>query len=783
MFSEFPTFAETPDSMRPFILSFLSLFLAFSLLAGNRAVRLSGADAIVHEWRADWIGAPWDGESFDKNAVPPAPEFRKEIVLNGRISKAVLHVTGLGFFEFFINGEKVGDDLLCPNETSYSSRPSLGKGSIPMDDSRFRGFRVLYLSYDVTRMLHKGGNVLGALLGNGFFSTDAARWVASYGTPRLLCQLELTYRDGRQETIVSGKDWEVRKSGILQNDLYFGETYDARPEVLGPWEHAVLKKAPDGRLEWQDSPADKVMEVLKPVSVRHLDDGTWEVDFDDYVSGWVRLRGIRAEAGTRITLSFPTESAGNGVERYICRGGGVEEYAPRFTWFVFRKVLVDGWPGELRPDHVRAEVIRSDVPTTGRFRCSNELINRIEQIWWRSQGDNMHLGVATDCPHREKGPYTGDGQVACVTVMHHFGAREFYRKWLRDMVDCQDRETGYVPNGAPWHPGCGGGVAWGAAMNIIPWEHYLHYGDLSVLEENFEPMLAQLRFMESWRTEEGIMEMKMPSRDKPVYWMNLGEWCPPYGFPDDRLVHTYFLWKCAVYTAKAARALGKEEEARHCDSLAGDVAEAFHRVFYNPETHSYGHNDGSNVFALAIGLPEPRRSEIVETLRREIEGNGGHLNTGIFGTQLFFEVLCDNGLSGLAYEAMIKEDQPGYGWWLTQDARTTWERWDGKDSHNHPMFGGGLVWLYRKVAGVQADESDPGYRHVIFRPQPVGDLTWASYETETPYGKVSASWKIRRGRFIYKVHIPRGTRGSVWMPGSDTPVELGPGTRRLVAKL
>ena len=215
MFSEFPTFAETPDSMKPFILSFISLFLAFSLLAGNRAVRLSGADAIVHEWRADWIGAPWDGESFDKNAVPPAPEFRKEIVLNGRISKAVLHVTGLGFFEFFINGEKVGDDLLCPNETSYSSRPTLGKGSIPMDDSRFRGFRVLYLSYDVTRMLHKGGNVLGALLGNGFFSTDAARWVASYGTPRLLCQLELTYRDGRQETIVSGEDWEVRKSGIL----------------------------------------------------------------------------------------------------------------------------------------------------------------------------------------------------------------------------------------------------------------------------------------------------------------------------------------------------------------------------------------------------------------------------------------------------------------------------------------------------------------------------------------------------------------------------------------
>ena len=762
------------------IVLFLSAFLFFALpaSAGSRAIRLTDGDGIVREWTAAWIGAPWDGESFDKDAVPAAPEFRKEIILDGRPAKAILHVTGLGFFEFFINGGKVGDDLLSPNETSYSSRPSLPGKSIPLDDSRFRGFRVLYLSYDVTRLLRPGENMLGALLGNGFYSTDAARWVASYGTPRLLCQLEITYRDGRQETVVSNEEWEVRKSGILQNDLYLGETFDAREETCGPWEKAVLKQAPEGRLELQDSPSDKVMEVLEPKTIVRLDDGSWEVDFDDYVSGWVRLRGIRAEAGSEITLEFPTESAGNGVERYICSGKGVEEYAPRFTWFVFRKVIVKGWPGELKKTHLRAEVIRSDVPTTGRFRCSNELINKVERIWWRSQGDNMHLGVATDCPHREKGPYTGDGQVSCVTVMHHFGAQEFYRKWLRDMVDCQDREKGYVPNGAPWHPGCGGGVGWGAAMNIIPWEHYLHYGDLAVLAENFEAMRAQLRFMESWRTEEGIMDMKMPSPEKPVYWMNLGEWCPPYGMPDGRLVHTYFLWKCAVYTAKAARALGDMDEAVRCETLAGEVAEAFHRVFYNPETRSYGDNDGANVFALAVGLPEPRCSEIVETLRGEIEGNGGHLNTGIFGTQLFFEILCDNGLGDLAYRAMTQTDQPSYGWWLTQDARTTWEQWDGKNSRNHPMFGGGLVWLYRKVAGVQADEAEPGYRHILFRPQPVGDLTWASYETETPQGKVVSSWKIRRERFILTVRVPRGSHGSVWMPGSSEPVEVGPGRHR-----
>ena len=218
------------------VLSFCVLFFTVVTLPGReRAVRLTEEDGVVRDWKASWIGAPWDGETFDKAAVPPAPEFRKTAFLDGSIAEARLHVTGLGFFEFFINGEKVGEDLLSPNETSYTSRPTLGKGTIPLDDSRFRGFRVLYLSYDVTKMVRRGENVFGALLGNGFFATDATRWAFSYGTPRLLCQLEVTYRDGRRETLASGEDWEVRKSGILLNDLYLGETFDARDAACGPW--------------------------------------------------------------------------------------------------------------------------------------------------------------------------------------------------------------------------------------------------------------------------------------------------------------------------------------------------------------------------------------------------------------------------------------------------------------------------------------------------------------------------------------------------------------------
>ena len=730
----------------------------------------------VLEWQAEWIGAPWDGDEFDPSAVQPAPEFRKLFRVDRRVRRATAHVTGLGFFELYLNGTRVGDEIFCPNESSYGHRQNLMDGSIPMDDSHWRGFRVYYLNYDLTNLLRRGENTLGALLGNGFYATGRRRWVAPYGTPRLLCQLEIEYADGTSEVIASGTDWQVRRSPIVLNDLFEGEIYDARLEDAAPWEQAVPRKAPDGRLLLQDGPADRVMEVLEPRSVQRMDDGRWEVDFGEYVTGWVRLLGFEAPEGTRISLEFPVEGDYNGVYHYICRGGAVAEYAPRFVWWSFDKVIVSGWPGELRAEHLRAEVVHSDVRESASFNCSNPDLVRLHRIWKRTQTDNMHLGVATDCPHREKGPYTGDGQVACSAVMHNFAADRFYRKWLRDMSDCQDLETGYVPNGAPWHPGCGGGVAWGAAMVIIPWEHYLHYGDPSVLEEHYGAMTAQLRFMERWRTEEGIMRMQMPlGGGESLYWMNLGEWCPAYRLPDDSLVHTYYLWKCARILSETARVLGREDDALRCDALAGSVWEAFHRVFYHPESQSYGQQDGANVFALAMGVPEAYRAQVVGTLQREIGENGGHLNTGIFGTQLFFDVLCDNGLAELAYAVMTNRTRPGYFWWLEQGAKTFWEEWGGGNSHNHPMFGSGLVWLYTRIAGLQIDGREPAYRHIIIRPTPVGDLRYAFYETETPLGKASVRWERSGGVFKLEARVPRGAHATLWLPGADEPLSLKSG--------
>ena len=652
----------------------------------------------------------------------------------------------------------------------------------------------MYLAYDVTSLLRKGENSVNVTVGNGWYSVYRKGWISPFGTPRLLCQIELELADGSIRTICTDENWEVRKSPILRNHIYLGEVYDARLEEGGEWLKAVRRDAPMGTLERQRGLEDRIMEVLDPVSIVKTEDGNWEVDFGDYITGRVHLYGIDAEPGTEIVVEHPLpdeEDQNNWVKRgwngdymYISNGKGKESYAPSFNWYSFQKVIVKGWPGELKASNLKAEAIYTNIRTTGHFDCSNPMFAKINRLFWRAQTDNMHMGVATDCPHREKGPYTGDGQVSCVAVMHNFDADYFYRKWLRDMSDCQDPVTGYVPNGAPWHPGCGGGVAWGAAMCIIPWEHYVHYGDISVLQEHYEAMKGQLRFMESWRTEDGIMNMQMPrDAEKAVYWMNLGEWCPAYGFPDDKLVHTYFLWKCAKYTANASIALGKTEEAVRFNALADDVASAFHKVFYDSETKSYGYNNGSNIFALHMGVPEEHKADVVASLKKEIEENGGHLNTGIFGTQIFFDVLCDNGLQEMAYAAMCKKDQPSYGWWLEQGAKTMWEYWDGKKSRNHPMFGGGLTWLYTRIAGLQTDPAEPGYRHIIVRPTPMGDLTWASYETETPSGKASVRWDIKKGKFIIKVLVPDGSHASVYLPGSDTPNEVGPGKHRFTAAL
>jgi alpha-L-rhamnosidase len=737
----------------------------------------------VDEWKAQWIGAPWQGEealpkppqrpagSPPVQLPPPAPMLRKSFAITKEVASARAFVTGLGFFEFYVNGNKVSDDVLVPNLTAYGKRPGLENNYISIPDN-FREYRVMYLAYDITNMLNNGDNVVGAILGNGFYNAPM-NWTHSYGSPRFLGQLHIKYTDGSEDIIVSDQSWKASKSPIVMDLVYDGEHYDARLEQDNwsspgfndsKWEPAALRKTPEGKLKAHMSPTDKVMEKLKPQKIQPLGNGKYRVDFGEEISGWLRLQNVAGENGRKIEIKYICESH-VGANSYTLKGKGPESYAARFTWFVFREVEITNWPGELKPENLQAEAVYSDVATTGKFETSNPLFNKINKIWWRSQTDNMHGGIASDCPHRERSPYTGDGQVACITVMHNFDARSFYTKWIQDILGAQNPETGYVPNGAPWQPGCGGGVAWGAAMNIMPWEFYLHYGDSSMLRNNYEGMKGYIAYMLTWTDDKGIMFSQAPSPAKPNQWLNLGDWAQPVKLPPDDLVHTFYLWRCADFTAKTANVLGKTAEAEYYSKLAERTKRAFQNKYYDKSKGTYGPY-GGNIFALRMGVPADQYAKVVAALKSDILASGGHLDTGIFGTQFFFEVLSENGLHELAFEAMNKKTQPSFGWWIEQGATTSWEQWNGTGSRNHPMFGGGITWFYRVLAGMNTDPSQPGYRNIIFKPQPAGNIDFASYANMTQYGLASVSWRKNGKAFLMDIEVPVGSTATVYVPAS-----------------
>ncbi len=727
------------------------------------------------DWKGQWISPA--------KTTDNAPLMRKEFQIGRQVKQAKVFICGLGFFQLYMNGSRVGNDELVPNISNYSYRDDLDKHAIIVLD-KFEGHRVLYMSYDVTDLLRKGQNAIGVMIGHGWAKPD--KHIASHFTdPCLKCQINVEYTDGTTEVLAATDNtWKVKPSAIHYNGLFQGELYDARHETpdwsqptcsADGWSQAVAIDGPTGVMSAMTSPADKIMEVLKPQTFKKLDDGRYEVDFGVEISGWIRLKNLIANAGDTVRIDFECESP-QGIQRYVCKGGDKESYAPHFTWFVFRKAFISGID-QLTAENLQAEAVYTDVRENATFECSNPLFNQIITIWKRSQKDNMHGSIASDCPHRERLPYTGDGQGACGIVMEHFDASAFYAKWIRDVRDSQNKYDGYVPNSAPWQPGAGGGVAWGAAMNVMPWEFYLNYGDKRLLEKCYEPMKRQLQYMTTWMTPQGVMFQQRPNEGQkdPMYWLNLGDWCPPIAsnIAKESLVHTFYLWHCADITSRAARVLGHHDDAVKYAHMAQEVRDAFDRVFYDEKTKSCGPN-GDNIFALCMGLGAEHQGDLINTVRKEIgETNKGHVNVGFIGAKYFFETLARHGMNDLAYEAMNKTDFPSYGHWIAQGATTTWEQWDGSNSRNHPMMGSGLTWFSRNLAGVKYDENAPGYRHIIFSPQVPEQMEYVTYSKRTPYGTVTSDIRQKDGTTTVKVTIPVGSTATLVLPHLTRELEQG----------
>lgn len=735
------------------------------------------------EWRAQWIAHP------DASVVSPL--LRKEFTVNKEIASAHLYVTGVGNYEAYLNGEKVGDHVLDPAITEY-------------------GHRILYATYDVSQQLAMGANTLGLWLGEGAWrygeSEERYSWGHhDYGKPRGIARLDLRFTDGSAKLVTTDASWAVDASPITFNHLYGGEDYDARREQEGwstagfddaTWQEAEVVETPDVTLDSQLMPPIRVTQTIQPVVRTRPEPGTYLFDLGQNMPGWWQVR-VEGERGTVLTIrgaetlndsQFPTPLQDGDIlgtineyhqkvwSTYTLRGGGVESYEPRFFYTGMRyvEVRVDR-PEQLRSLEVSGRVVHSDVQRNGRFSSSDALLNAIHQAAIWSQRGNLH-GYPTDCPHREKGAYAGDGQVVAEASIHDFHMQPLYRKWIEDMRDSQ-QENGRIPNTAP--PivgGVGGGIAWGSAYILIPWWVYQYYGDGALLAEHYPSMRRYLGYLKN------LASVEDEDPDEPYiinefggHWDSLGEWEAPVlerNGPVNPLTNTYYWYLDSLTIARIAGVVGEEEDRAEYLELAATIKQAFNEKFFDPETNLYGIDMPYQSYLLFVlsgdMVPEGHRPAVLENLIEDIMvTREGHLGTGILGTKHLFRTLADEGREDVVHRIVTRRTLPSWGYWLDNGATTLWEDWPGEASHNHQMFGSVDEYFYKYLAGIRAP-SDEGtsetYRHILIRPFVPRDLDHAEASVDTVRGTVSSRWERLDGGLKLTVTIPPNTSGTVHIP-------------------
>ncbi|NOR74680.1 MAG: family 78 glycoside hydrolase catalytic domain [Draconibacterium sp.] len=723
------------------------------------------------DWQAKWIGTVEDENPFSYE-TGPAPYFRHEINLSKKISSAKVYVSGLGYYELYLNGEKVGDEVLAPAQTNYDKR-ALPKILYHYDDQSTT--RVFYNTFDVTNQLQKGLNAIGMLLGNGWYNqrdrvAEGDLW---YSTPRLIFQLEIEYSDGEKEIVTSNESWKVSTDAFLHDGIFTGEIYDARLENEGwnmpgfndeNWQQAQLVKAPSGKMESQLAPPDKVVRTFKPTSILIKEDSTIVVDAGEMISGWIRLR-INEKSGQEITMRFIEEMGSDYGQKdiYITKGSGNEIYEPRFTWHAFRTIEITGITQKLTKDDIDIVVVNTDVPTAGSFKCSNELFNKIQENYIRTQLGNFHGSISSDCPHRERLGYTGDGSILVESSILNFDMTNFYQKWVNDMDDARNKNTGFVPHTAPFGGG-GGGPAWGSAYVITPWFYYLYYGNSRILEQHYSGMKQWVDYLGTRTDENGIVV-----REEPRGWC-LGDWATPdkIEIPPD-YVNTCYYFYVADLMSKIATVVGNNSDAEYFSGLAINIKEVVNTHFFDSDKKQYWEGkQGANVFALAFGIvPEEYVEDVLKNLAQNISKNKGHLDTGILATPLLLDILTKYGMEDLAFSIMNQRDYPGFGdYILGKGATTLWENWNGDQSHSHPMHGSVVRWFYQWLAGIYPDEENPGFKNIIIKPSLCGDLKFASADYNSVYGKISSSWKLEAGDLLLDVEIPANTTATIYIPST-----------------
>jgi alpha-L-rhamnosidase len=726
-----------------------------------------------------WSPAQIVGELGDKRVADPGPlpepamQLRKEIVLSGKVQNARLFVTALGSYRFFVNGERVGNDVLTPEFTDYRKR-------------------VLYQSYDVTSSFVEGNNLLAAVLGEGWHGSPLT-WVGMhfFAPPtRLIAQLEVDFADGHHETFVSDGSWKGSASPIVRSEVYAGEIYDARLEQKGwesagfddsRWSAASVVDGPAIALSSQNTLPTQVVMTLTPKSVTRTPNGGYIFDMGQNMVGWVTLK-VKGSPGNRVRLRFAeilepdgeiyTDNLRNAdaEDLYVLKGGEQEEFAPHFTFHGFRYVEVSGYPGEPTPMAISGEVLSSvRGEPIGKLTTSSELVNRMWSIGVWGQRGNF-LSIPTDCPQRdERLGWMGDAGVFWRTGSYNFDISAFSQKFIQDIVDAQMPEGAYAnvsPNILPFEGDpelMEGAPGWGDAGVIVPWTVWVQYGNSAVIRRNWDSMERWMEFIQS-RNPDFL-------RKKGV-GINFADWLAPDEHTDKNLLATAYWALIANMMSEMAHAVGKEIDAKRYSDLVDDIRGVFQKTYIKDNGVVGTGTQTSYVVALYAKMaPKALEPALVENLVKDIESRHGHLSTGFLGTPFLLFTLSDHGRNDVAYRLLLNETYPSWGYMLSKGATTWWERWNGDtgdprmNSYNHYAFGSVMAWVYRYAAGIDTSLAGPGFKQIIIHPHLDTTMTSAKGEYDSVYGKISTDWtNAPSGVFKLKISIPANTSAEVYLP-------------------
>jgi alpha-L-rhamnosidase len=771
-------------------------------VAGKLAVHNGQTVLTDGAWKASQNGPDgWQQSTFDDASWPaarvltgygsgpwganvrvrqPAPLLRKGFTVDRPVATARLLTTALGLQETRLNGQRVGTDILAPGWTDYTKR-------------------LQYKEYDVTGQVRQGANTLGALLGNGWYSGSLGiAGAQKYGTqPYYAAQLHLTFTDGTTAVVRTDGSWKVAAGPIRADDLYDGETYDAR---LAPanwdqpgfddsaWAAPVVRAGTRPALVSQVDNGVTLQQDFRPVAITQPKPGVWVLDMGQNFSGWNRL-AVRGPAGTTVTMRhaevlnpdgtlYTTNlRAAQATDRFTLAGtGAVETYEPRFTVHGYRYVELTGLPAGVTPtaDTVTGRAAWQSGGQTGTLTTSNPLVNQLQHnILW-GERSNM-LSVPSDCPQRdERLGWTGDIAIFSATSTFNLGVQNFLDKFADDLVDAQHSDGAFT-DVAPGVLDTAGRAGWGDAGVVVPYTIWQRYGDVRVVDEHFDAMARWVDYLRATANADLI-------RDQWTYgdWLNVND-----NTAQDLISTAFFGWSARLVSRMAA-ATGRTTQADTYGRLADQVAAAFTGRFLAADGTVGANTQTGYVLALAFGLlPANRQQAAADKLAAKVAASGGHLSVGFLGVENLLPVLADHGHADTAYQILLQPDFPGWGYMQGRGATTVWERWDGirpdgslndpgMNSFNHYGLGSVGDFLYRQVGGL--GPASPGYGSLLIAPQPGNGLTSARASYQTPYGEAVSDWSVAGTTFTLRVTVPAGTTATVRIPGqpSTYPSEATP---------